>query len=207
MEKNLKIYTGQAAKILNYLKGGCTQAQAALATATTEGYVSQLCAEEDFQAQIAKVITADFKRAIETDENYEEVEHILSKKLREMAPMILNLDDALKTSKIVNSMKRKMAPAINPNQGGQDGNKFVTLVLPQVVINNIQNNFITNPNNEVVQVGDMDMLTLNSNSIDGLAAQVNDKQLAQIQTEPVPKIEFSRNGVTVEQRKDKYANL
>jgi hypothetical protein len=204
MEQNLKIYTGNAAKVLNFLKGGCTPVQAASATGVSIGYVSQLCAEPDFQAQIAQKLQQDFEKAIETDKNYDEVEYLLSQKLKQLAPMMLGLDDILKSIKVVNSLKKKTAPSINAGQENTGNSaKPVTLVLPSVVVNN----FIMNPNSEVVEVDGLNLVTLNSNSIDSLARKVIEEEVSDIQNEPIPKLKYSPSEVVNAQSKDKWGNL
>jgi hypothetical protein len=205
MEQNLKIYTGQAAKVLNFLKGGCTPIQAAQAVGVTIGYVSQLCKEEDFQAQIAQKLQADFEKAIETDKNLDEIEHTLSDKLKKLVPFMVGLDDILKTMKVVQGQKRKVAPSINPGQdSGGSGAKIVTLVLPKVLVQN----FITNPNSEIVAVDGKEMITLNSQSLDSLAKRVLDEEVIENTNMVIPKLEYSQpKAQNVKSNEDKWGNL
>lgn len=204
METNLKIYTGQAAKVLNFLKGGCTPAQAAQAVGVSEPYVSQLCAEEDFQKQIAQKLQHDFEQALETDKNLDEIEHLLTKKIKQLVPYMIGLDDVLKTFRVVNQSNRKLGAKINPAEGNNGvGVKTITLLLPKIIINN----FITNPNSEVVAIDDRNLVTLNSSSIDSLAKKVMEEETIDILTEQIPKMQLSKLKVPNVQPKDKWDNL
>lgn len=205
----LKIYTGQAAKILKFLQGGCNEAQAAEAVGVSPSYVSQLCAETDFKAQIAAKLQEDFENAIETDKNYAYVELMTSRKLKELSGYILGLDDLLKTTKILNGNKRKVSNGNTPGQPGGTNTTNITvqLVIPRAAVQE----FVINPNSEVVQSNGRDLVTLNASSLDALVASSNitdiemppkieNKQSKPSYAEPV---KVSPNGNS----KDKYAEL
>lgn len=212
--KTLKIYTDKAARVLKFMQGGCTESQAAEAVGVTLGYVSQLCQESDFKEQIGVKLQEDFEAAIETDKNYAEVELEMSRKLKKMAPYVLTLDDMLKTAKIINSTKKKVAPAVNPGQvSPNNGTKTIRMILPIQVINN---NFIINPNSEVVAVGDRELTTLNANSIDAVSRRILDQAELEDKSKPIPKIDFQtsitremvkENATPSGRNKDKYGNL
>lgn len=206
--KHLKIYTGQAAKVLKFLQNGCTETQAAEAVGVTLGYVSQLCQEPDFREQIGDKLQQDFEAAIETDKNYAEVELEISRRLKKMTPFILSLDDLLKTTRVLSTVKKKVAPAVNPGSNGDSNNpsRSVKMILPQITINN---NFIVNPNSEVVAIGDRQLTTLNANSIDALAQRVMEAEIVTEQSQPLPKIEFRLPEKVAKHvsHKDKYSDL
>lgn len=202
----LKIYTGQAARVLKFLQGGCNEAQAAEAVGVTPGYVSQLVAEPDFKAQMAAKLQKDFEEAIETDKNYATVELEISRKLKQLTPYVLGLDDMLKTIKVVNAAKRKVAPIINPGGTGADGTgiKTVRLILPQVTVQN----FIVNPNSEVVAVNDLRLATLNASSIDSVVREIEDAEIIEQQSQPIPKLNYTLpEKVLKNVPKDKYGDL
>lgn len=166
VQKPRKQYTGIAARLLNILGSGtCSQVQAAQAVGVDPSFVSQLCAEEDFQVQIAEKLKKGMEVAIETDNNYAAIEKELSDRLRALAPWIQSPDQVIRTLKFVNEAKKKVQvnPAVNPGEG-TERNKAVRLLIPVVV----KQTFITNPNNEIVQVDGRDLVTLNSNSMQEL---------------------------------------
>lgn len=176
MDTNLKIYQGLSAKILNYLKGGATRAQTALALGCDVSTIDHLMQEDDFRGQVEKYITKNFQDAVELDKNLLETEVELAKKIKNFLPLLINLDDVLKTFRVVNGAKKALVRDISPS-GAQDVNtqKPVTLILPKVIINN----FIMNPNSEIVEVDGTQLVTLNSSSLDGLIAtqQIEDARI------------------------------
>lgn len=170
--KQLKQYTGNAAKLIKILSAGqITQRQAAEAVGVSEALVSQLMAEEDFAYQVAVGMSKNLERAFTIDDNIEEVENILSQRLRELMGMAqaMNLDTILKVLKYTNGAKRKtqaQVPGVGTGQGTIQNNTL-KLILPSVVINN----YTVNPQNEVVAVGGQELVTLNSKSMETLMAQ------------------------------------
>lgn len=163
--KTLKVYSGVAARILSQLSAGANQREAAAACGVTEGFVSQLMAEEDFKAQLKKKFEEATLRAIEIDQNYEEIEHKATEQLRKLIPLLHSPAELLKVALGANSAKRKLAPAVGkPPEDGNGAGRVLKIILPQVIVNN----YVVNPNNEVVAVGERTLTTLNSASITGL---------------------------------------
>lgn len=167
-----KTYTGLAARILSLLSGGCTQVQAAHALGVSEAYVSQLMAEDDFKHQIAENIQKDFEKSIAIDNNYLEIEKQLSDKLKTQIGFMHNPDQLIKTLRFVNDAKRKsgIGAAVNGGTNGHSvpgGPVTVNLILPKVVVQD----FVLNPNNEVVSVDGKELSTLNSESLNTLVAK------------------------------------
>lgn len=148
--KDLKEYTGTAKRILKLLAAGVLPSAAAKATGVDDSYVSQLCAEEDFQHQIAKEIQLAVESANKIDKNYTDVEEALSTRLRDIVGYMFDPDKILRTLKFVNEAKRKIQPTNGTPLNGEQalGMRPVTIVLPTI----IRNNFILNPNNEVVGI-------------------------------------------------------
>ncbi len=163
--KTRKEYTGVAGRILKFMCGGATAVQAANACGVSEGYVSQLCAEESFQSQIAEKLSKDFEVAAQIDENYQEVEKVLSKRLREVTAYMTNVDQITRTLKTVSSIPKKVQPKV-PLNSDTNGTAIapVSLAIPIVA----KNVFIVNPNSEVVALNGKELTTLNSKSLDSL---------------------------------------
>jgi len=196
-----KQYTGAAARILKLLCSGITQTQAAKAVGVNDSYVSQLCAEPDFQAQIAEHIKKDHERAIKIDENYHDIELSLSNKLKELVPFMHEPDKILRTLKFVNESKKKTDASVPTTDQNKESAGPVKLALPVVVIQN----FVTNPNNEVVQVEDRNLVTLNSRSIEALVqnrGQTIDASPTPLPAEPKKLQKPNGNG-----KEDKWNNL
>jgi len=163
--KPRKEYTGVAGRILKFMCGGATAVQAANACGVTESYVSILAAEESFQLQIAEKLSKDFEAATAIDENYQEVEKVLSKRLREFTTYITNIDQITRTLKTVSAIPKKVQPKI-PLNSDTSGTAIapVSLAIPIVA----KNVFIVNPNSEIVSLNGKELTTLNSKSLDSL---------------------------------------
>lgn len=171
--KPLTVYDGVAGRILKLLGTGVTQRQAALAIGVDESYVSQLCAEEDFQLQVGAIIKKSVETAIAIDTNYNEIEEALSKKLKEMVPWMVSTDQVLRVLKFVNESKKKTQQGIPQTPEAANGNiTSVKLELPVIV----KNTFVITPNKEVVGVGEQNLVTLNSASMDQLAKKFLDNR-------------------------------
>ncbi len=163
--KPRKEYTGVAGRVLKFLCGGCTPIQAANACGVSESLVSQLCAEEDFQKQIEEKLSKDFEAAIQIDDNYNEVEKLLSKRLRDMTGYMTNVDQITRTLKTVSAIPKKVQPKVPLNaESNQMAIAPVSLAIPIVA----KNVFIVNPNQEVVSLNGKNLVTLNSKSLDSL---------------------------------------
>jgi len=197
--KPRKEYTGAAGRVLKFICGGCTPIQAANACGVSEGFVSQLCAEEDFQKQIEEKLSKDFEVAIQIDENYSEVEKVLSKRLKDMTSYMTNVDQITRTLKTVSAIPKKVQPRI-PLNGETNPTAIapVSLAIPIVA----KNVFILNPNSEIVSLNGKELTTLNSKSLDSLLSQKRERVTIE-QSKPVSLVE-KHNGT---QRIDEYSDL
>lgn len=170
-----KIYSGTAAKVLKLLGNGCLPVEAAKACGVDESYISQLKAEPDFVLQVNELVSQTFAHQSVIDTNYLEIEKNLSKKLLDLSQYMMNPDQVLRTLKFANEAKRKIPSAFNPESAGSmDALKPVMLVLPGAVINN----FVLNPNNEIVAVDGKELTTLPSANLKPLVEKYKREQAA-----------------------------
>ncbi len=199
--KPRKEYIGIAAKLLKFLGSGCTQVQAANACGVSEGLVSQLCAEESFQEQIAEVLSRNIEVASQIDENYVEVEKILSKRLRDVIGYMTNADQIARILKTVANIPRKTQPRVPLNLETVSGAIApVALAIPIVA----RNVFVISPNSEVVKLDDKELVTLNSSSMESLLRQKRERVTIE-QSKPVKFVE-PVNGKPY-QSSDEYSDL
>lgn len=205
--KPRKEYTGVAKRILNYLCGGATPQQAASACGVDESYISQLKSEEDFQIQVAEKLSKDFEVAIKIDENYTEVEKVLSERLKSLIGYMTNADQVARILKTVSAIPKKVQQRI-PLNAEVNGTSIapVSLAIPIVA----KNVFIVNPNSEVVKLNGKELVTLNSTSMDSLLKDKRERLTIE-QSKPV--LIEKPNGSNGKQRssfassEDKYADL
>lgn len=194
-----KEYSGVPLKIIKLLGTGLLPAEVARAVGVDESYISQLQKEESFIQQVNELVTKTFADQSEIDDNYVEVERVLSKRLRENAPILFNQDQLLRTLKFANEAKKKMAPANHNSPGDSLGGigkvvKAVTLILPIAVVKE----FMLNPNNEIIGVGGEELTTLPSANINNLVEKNKDK----IKNSPTKMVTFN-----VPRQTDPYSDL
>lgn len=175
--KNTKIYTGIAARAMKLQAGGANQRETANALGVDESLISQYNSEADYKEQLHDLVSKAFKNAQEIDENYQEIEHRLSNRLKALTEFMINPDQVLRTLKFANEAKRKLGS--NPANGNGtnvdgSGNKLtpVILVLPVAV----KREFVLNPNNEIIGVDAAELVTMNSSSLNGLVAKRKEAQ-------------------------------
>jgi hypothetical protein len=191
--KNKKEYTGTAGRILKYLSSGCNDVQAATACGVDPSYVAQLKAEPDFQEQISEALRKSLVDAKEVDDNYAEIERLASKKLRDLMHYANSMDQLLKIAKFANEAKKKLTP-IGPLNGEHVSDIApVRLAIPYI----LHQTFVVNPNQEVVKVGERNLSTLNSRSMESIA-----KQYREVLT-----IEAKPESIKISNGKDKWSDL
>ncbi len=203
--KPRKEYTGVAKRILGYICGGATPEQAANACGVDASYVSQLKAEEDFQLQIAEKLSKDFEVAIKIDDNYTEVEKVLSDRLRTLTGYMTNADQVARILKTVSAIPKKVQQRIPLNAETPGGSIApVSLVIPVIA----KNVFILNPNSEVVQLDGKELVTLNSRSLDSLLKEKRE-QVTIEQTKPalIGKINGNGKERSSSNATDQYSDL
>ena len=164
-----KIFTGAAGKILNMLASGVLPHEAAKACGVSEAYVSQLNADPAFDEQLKQKIAKNFADQSAIDENYNNIERTLSERLMKNVDLEFNTDKILRILKFTNEAKRRIP--INGNNGGEpggagnNGQKPTTLIFPTQIIQQ----FITNPNNEIVGIDGKELVTASSTQLKELA--------------------------------------
>jgi hypothetical protein len=193
-----KIYEGTAARVLKLLGAGCLASEAAKACGVSEGYVSQLKNEPDFMKQLNDIITKAMSEQSVIDENYNDIELQMTKRIRETCQYVFDPEKAMRLAKFANEAKRRINPINKINEGessspGNDASRSVTLILPVQVVNE----FIVSPQGEIVGVNGVELKTLPSKNITDLVAKhkreerevkqgfkIMDKQSGSGQTDP-----------------------
>lgn len=167
--KPRKIYTGTAKRLMNLIATGATQAEASRACGVDESVTSAYLAEEDFKEQLVELVAANIAADSEIDQNYQNIELRLSKRLSELSELMMNPDQILRVLQFTNGAKKKVAPTDKPNGNPlitPDGTKLIPamLVLPAVMTRE----FVLNPNNEVVGINGKPIQTLTSTGLTNL---------------------------------------
>lgn len=163
LTKPRKTYSGIAARVLKLMCNGVTQSQAANSLGIDDTYVSQLASEADFKAYIADALTKSAQDAIDIDSSWVEIERTAVDKLKKLLAYEMNPDRLLRVAKEANIAKRKV-PLTPLGNDVPSELAPVRLQMPAILVRE----FIVNPNNEVVALGDQGLVTLNSSSMNSL---------------------------------------
>lgn len=174
-EKNRKIYTGVAARLLKLLSGGATQEQAAQAVGVSAQLVSMYCSEADFQEQIVETMKVDIEKAIAIDQDCLDMEHEIVKNLKARLMFLpsMTTEQVLRLWRSVNGAAKRTNTMI-PNKGigsSTDGSGSsagtVTLVIPTF----IHNTFVLSPTKEIVGINDRELVTLDSKALNRMVIE------------------------------------
>ena len=135
-----------------------TQADAAKVLNVSESYVSQLAAHPEFQAKLSKIRVETLTAETTHDKNLAAAESKALEKVTAMLDYVTKPLEAVRIFQALNSAKRRGASEAEQNLVINSQNTVVMLQLPATV----KQKFITNNNNEVVQIGDRPMVTMDS---------------------------------------------
>lgn len=135
-----------------------TQADVAAVLDVTEGYVSQIVNTPEFQTKLSKVKVASLAAETAHDTKLANTETKALEKVSQMLDYVTKPIEAAKIFQVLNNAKRRGATEAEKQTVINSQNTVVMLQLPSI----IKQKFTTNTNNEVVQIGDRPMVTMDS---------------------------------------------
>lgn len=135
-----------------------TQADCAKVLNVSESRISQIISTESFKKKLQETRLESLEKETNHDNSIQSAEEKALKKLDELTDFITKPIEAARVFQILNSAKRKGLSAEERAASITNNNTVVVLQLPQIV----QDKFTVNTNNEVVQIGDRPMLTMDS---------------------------------------------
>ena len=156
-------------KLIGLLGKGYTQAEAAQATGVTDGFVSQLLSEDWFAEEVQKLRFAALAKHRNLDEQYDDFEEVLLGKLKKMSSLLVKPMEIASVLNTINKATRKSHGSSGPSTLTQN---IVNLTIPVA----LANKFVTNANNQVVEVTDGDgrsqaLVTIASGQLEGLSRE------------------------------------
>lgn len=146
-------------RALKLLGDGLAPEIVAMAVGVTASRISQLISDPDFASRVSDLRYKNLSKHAERDEKYDNIEDKLLDRMELMLPMMFKPTEVLRALTAVNMAKRR-APAVPESMIGQK--EVVTLTMPQVVLNQFNQQFITNVNNQVIKAGDQELVTVQS---------------------------------------------
>ena len=153
-----------------------TQADVAKVLNVTESYVSQIVSAPDFQQKLSAARVKNLVEETEHDDKLGKTEAKALDRVNTMLDYVTKPIEAARIFQILNTAKRRGVTEAEKALVVNSQNTVVMLQLPDVV----KQKFITNANNEVVQIGDRPMVTMDSQL---LLAKTKEKENEQATTE------------------------
>lgn len=127
-------------------------------------YISQISSEHAEEIRAARL--AKHRATIERDNKLDDVEDKLITRLNETVPYLHKPGEIARVFQIVNSAKRRNAPA-DLSASSQQGAAVVTIVLPTAAQNPL---IINQANNQVVQIGQTPLIPLQVSALERMVA-------------------------------------
>lgn len=146
-------HSTNAASLATLLASGRSRTDAASILGITPSAVTQLAATPSVQQKIEQQLD----RSSALDSKYDDIEDQLLEQLKRTASALMRPMEIARTLQIINGAKRRGVVATALDQPKQ----VVQLSLPPT----IQNRFVVNSSNQVVQVGAQDLVTIQSNNV------------------------------------------
>lgn len=133
----------------------------ATALGVSPSRISQLLAIPAIAEEVSELRFKNLQKHNERDATYDSLEDDLLKKLKAASPLLLRPMEITKVLQVINAAKRRgsSAPESIVNQ-----NTLVNISLPVKVINKLT----TNVNNQVISIGNQDLLTIQSSAVQAL---------------------------------------
>lgn len=145
-------------RALALLGAGVNQQATAAALGVTESRISQLLSGEAFASKVSEIKYAALTKHNERDSKYDTLEDSLLTKLEGSLGLLIRPMDITKVLATVNNCKRRGNTTTNEVTTNQN---IVNIILPTV----ITEKFTKDINNQVIKVGDQELLTIASGEL------------------------------------------
>jgi transcriptional regulator with XRE-family HTH domain len=151
-------------KIISLLAKGLSQAEVARATGLTAGYISQVASDPINESLLAELAAKNINSKVTLDDTYDSIEEkaaaiildTLNTKGSLMEPM-----KVMKLMQVANSAKRRISNELKENASASS--YTVNIQLPNVAMPHLT--LIKSSSNEVLQVGELELLTMPSSLV------------------------------------------
>jgi transcriptional regulator with XRE-family HTH domain len=157
--------------IRELLAKGLSQAVVASIVGVDPSYVSQLMGQDEFAAEVSEGRALAVGQHLKRDERLDSLEDGMIGKVEEMVKspfMFRKPMEAVRALQIVNGLKRRASNVLD-SQAGTQGT-VVMLTMPKTIINNFYAP-VLDINQNVVKIGDTDLITVQSAGMLALASQ------------------------------------
>ncbi len=149
------------------LSQGIPTSQVAAACGVSDSYISQLKADPEVQAQIAEKQAAHSIADIQFDDDLETAENMALQKIKSNIAFA-NMGQAIAAFRILNTARRRADPVVASDAAVS---VTVNLTLPQSAVPR----YVTNANNEIIEVEGQTMLSATAKNLDQILAEKHGK--------------------------------
>lgn len=149
------------------LSQGIPTSQVAAACGVSDSYISQLKADPEVQAQIAEKQAAHSIADMQFDDDLETAENMALQKIKSNIAFA-NMGQAIAAFRILNTARRRADPVVTSDAAVS---VTVNLTLPQSAVPR----YVTNANNEIIEVEGQTMLSATAKNLDQILAEKHGK--------------------------------
>lgn len=163
----------------------------ASAIGITPAYISQLISDPEFSARVAEIRFKTLASHTDRDRKYDSLEDRLLEKLENMLSFMVRPTEVLRAIATINAAKRRGAPMLEATSAAQQ--ETIPLSLPHHIFQQFTagvQNIQVNINNQVIKVGDRDMITIQTKRLDDLLK--TKESIHDQNANPPPTIEYSK---------------
>lgn len=173
-----RAFDGLADRICKLLGQGIQASAVAASLGCEPSYISQLMADDAFKGKVQELKFAALTEATERDNRLNKLEDKMVDRIEkdvEHNPLAFkNTMERVRALSLVNNMKRRGASA--DGAANINSTNVVTLILPTQIINRFSANSANvklDINNQVIGVGDQDLITMQSGSLERLVGDTS----------------------------------
>ena len=148
-------------RALTLLGSGIAPETVAASLGISASRISQLLSDEQFSAKVAELRYEALAKHNVRDNSYDALEDSLLEKMADCIPLMHRPMEILKAIQIINSAKRRGSSAPDSIIEKQ---QIIQLTIPLQIINKFQ----TNLQGQVTSIGDQNLLTIQSGSLDNM---------------------------------------
>jgi len=163
----MKEYEGLQDRICKLLGQGIEGHRVAAAVGCDPSYISQLLSDDAFKERVQELKLANLTEATERDRRYDRLEDKLLSKIEndiDSNPLAFkSTTEKVRNLVAINGMKRRGANS--DNNVSTINNTVVQLMLPT----QLAGRYIKDVNNQIVQVGDKNLLTMQSSQLEAIS--------------------------------------
>lgn len=165
--------TSTESRALKLLGQGISPEVVASALGVTPSAISQLLSREDFATKVTELRYEGLVKHNSRDAEYDALEDRLLEKMKDLLPMMFDPLKVLRAIQVINGAKRRGAAAPDSTLAKQT---VINLTLPVAIINQFKksgvgSDLVTNSNNQVIQAGGQDLITVQSSQMSQLLDQ------------------------------------